>query len=93
MRGISKRIVLPSYTPVQANVLNKVRSNTNLNDYDYEVISGDLADYVVKNSLSGDLTVKEDLEKLESFLNRKYGIHFLNFTVLNKVKELIPVLR
>ena len=86
MKGsIPGKIPLLTYTPIQTNVLSKIKNNENLTEYHLDVVMGDAASYL--NRLGGGEEA-DIVDKVKKYIKNKYGIDEISINQLEKIKNI-----
>lgn len=82
--SIPGKIRLITYTPIQTNVLHKVRNGDTLTEYGLDVVFGDAASYF--NLVEG--SEDEKIKEVKEYIKKKYGIDEVQSNQVEKIKNI-----
>ena len=88
MKGSIPGIIpLITYTPIQTNVLSKIKHNEDLTDYEVDVVIGDAASYM--NTIGSSRQNKSDeVINIKKYIKDKYGINDIPENLIEKIKSI-----
>ena len=82
--SIPGKIRLITYTPIQTNVLNKIRNGEELTEYGLDAVIGDAASYF--NLIGG--SDDERINEVKRYIKTKYGINEIQSNQVEKIKNI-----
>ena len=82
--SIPGKIRLITYTPIQTNVLHKVKNGDKLTEYGLDAVFGDAASYF--NSVGG--SDDEKINEVKKYIKAKYWINEIQNNQVEKIKNI-----
>ena len=88
MKGSIPGIIpLITYTPIQTNVLSKIKHDESLTDYEVDVVIGDAASYMNMIGSSGK-NESNEVNSIKKYIKDKYGIKDISENLMEKIKSI-----